>query len=74
MKRVRTRKVKPLSGIKIDSYKIIARAVEEGVTYGLNRSRKHSDNPSEETLKREVEMAVMNALSDVLIWPDIYNE
>lgn len=74
MKRTRTRKVKPLSSVKIDSYKVVARAVEEGVTYGLNRSHKYSDNPNDETLKREIETAVMNALSDIIIWPDIYGE
>lgn len=74
MKRTLSRKVKPLSGIKIDSYKIVARAVEEGVTYGLHRSRKYSDIPSEETLKREIETAVMNSLSEIFIWPDIYKE
>lgn len=69
-----TRRLRPTANLKIDSYKVIARAVEEGIERGCQRAHKHVDHPSKELLKREIETAVMNSLSEVLIWPDIYKD
>jgi hypothetical protein len=52
--------------IRINVYKVISRAVEEGVTYGYHRSFKHTDNPSEAHVVEQIERAVMNELCDVL--------
>lgn len=52
--------------MRFNAYKLIARAVEEGVAYGVNRAFKHTDNPSVETLRDNIEREVMNALCDIL--------
>ena len=52
--------------IKFRSYKIISRAVEEGVAYGYQRAHKHTDTPSEELMKQEIEDAVTQALDEVI--------
>lgn len=54
------------SGVRINTYEVISRAVEEGVTYGFNRAFKHTDAPSNEGIKDEIERAVLNALCEVL--------
>jgi hypothetical protein len=58
----RMRKVK----IKINVYSVLSRAVEEGIGYGWMRAHKHSDNPSEETIKSELNHAIMNAICEVI--------
>jgi len=67
-----TRKIKPAATVQIDTYKIIARAVEEGINYGWNRAHKHVDNPNEHHIKQEIEQAVLNSLSELLIFPERY--
>ncbi len=52
--------------IKIDGYLVIQRAVEEGVAYGVRRSHKHTDHPTEDQISTEVENAVMNEICEVL--------
>jgi hypothetical protein len=69
-----TRRLRPRANLKIDSYKIIARAVEEGINHGCQRAHKYSGNPNQELLKREIESAVMNHLSEIIIWNDIYEK
>ena len=52
--------------IKVNLYAIVSRAVEEGVSYGLQRAHKHTPAPSREVLVDQVEQAVLNALCEVL--------
>jgi len=54
------------SDIRLDTYAVISRAVEEGVAYGLRRAWKHDDSPNEEALQQHVESAVMNSLCEVI--------
>lgn len=58
------------SHVKINTYTVIERAVEDGVGYGVMRAYKHTDKPTEEHLKTEIENAVMNALSEVLLFSE----
>lgn len=59
--------------IKLDAYPIISRAVEEGIAYGVRRAFKHrDDSPSDDAIRsieNEVRRAVMDSLSEVIIWP-----
>lgn len=54
------------ASVKLRAYEIISRAVEEGVGYGIARAFKYSDAPDRDSLAEQVELAVMNALCDVL--------
>jgi len=61
----------PIKGtVAVDVYHVIERAVDEGVCYGYSRAHKHTDAPTEETLKNEIEQAVMNSLCEVLEFGD----
>lgn len=64
------RRLVPRATVQVDAYKVIARAVEEGVTYGWNRAHKHTTSPSESLVKETIESAVMNALCEVIMWPN----
>lgn len=52
--------------VKLRLYKVISRAVEEGVAYGVNRAFKYSDAPSRESLQEHIEREVMNTLDEVI--------
>jgi folate-dependent phosphoribosylglycinamide formyltransferase PurN len=54
--------------IRVNTYDVIARAVEEGVKYGLNRAYKHTEKPSREDMESHVAQAVVNELCEVLIF------
>jgi hypothetical protein len=56
--------------VSVKVYEVIRRAVEEGVAYGYQRAFKHTDTPSEETIKEQIEHAVMNAVSEVIDYDD----
>ncbi len=54
--------------ILLNAHDIIARAIEEGINYGYRRAYKHSNKPSEDTIKMEVYNSVMSHLGEVLMW------
>jgi hypothetical protein len=56
-------KKRPLT---VNTYSIVARAVEEGVGWGYLRAHKHDPNPSEAIMKEHMEREVMNALCEVV--------
>ncbi len=54
--------------VKLKSYDIISRAVEEGIAFGLNRAYKYADNPSREDFEQRIRDAIMSELTDVINW------
>jgi len=52
--------------VKVKTYTIVARAVEEGVAYGLRRYSKYHDATPLDAVAEYVEREVMNALSEVI--------
>jgi hypothetical protein len=56
--------------IKVDLYKVIREAVENGIAYGWARAHKHTDAPDEHTIKTAIEDAVMNELCEVITFDD----
>jgi hypothetical protein len=65
-----TRRLRPQSQLKINTYVVISRAVEEGITRGWYRAHKHIDTPSEPTIKSEIEKEVLNSLTEIISWSD----
>jgi hypothetical protein len=51
---------------KINLYRLIERAVEDGVAYGWNRAHKHTDTPDPAYVKEQISQAVMNAVCEWL--------
>jgi hypothetical protein len=52
--------------LRLRTYPILCRAVEEGVAYGMMRAFKYADNPTREHMQEQIEQAVMNALCEVV--------
>jgi len=58
-------------GLRLKSYDIVERAVDEGIELGYRRAHKHTDRPSEDGLKEAIHLAIMNALDGVLIFSEL---
>lgn len=52
-------------GMRVRTYKVLARAVGEGAAYGVARAFKHTDSPEREAVKAAVIDAVQAAICDV---------
>lgn len=50
--------------MKPNFYKLLERAVEEGVAYGYMRAYKYQDNPSVEHIQSEIYQGVMNSICE----------
>ena len=48
--------------MKVNTYVVLTEAIEKGIAFGVNRSFKHSECPSQDTLKDNVYREVMNSL------------
>lgn len=45
--------------LKVNTYEILDRAIENGINCGYRRAHKHTDSPTEDQLKEEIRKAVM---------------
>lgn len=45
--------------MKVNTYKVISDAVENGIKYGWYRAHKHTDEPAEDEIKNRIQMAIM---------------
>ena len=45
-------------------YDLVCEAVENGVAYGWTRAHKHTDKPTAEAVKDNIEREVLNALCE----------
>ena len=50
--------------MKPNSYLIISECVERGVERGWSRAHKHKDNPSEDMIKEQMELNIMNEICE----------
>jgi hypothetical protein len=65
-----TRRLHPRAELKINTYVIISRAVEDGIHRGWNRAFKYAESPSSDTIKSEIEKEVLNSLTEVISWSE----
>ena len=56
--------------IKVNAYNVVRRAVEEGAAIGYRRAHKHTATPAEAHVVDAVETAIMDELSDVILWEE----
>lgn len=55
-------KIKP----KINKYKVIQEAIERGINWGLQRAKKHHDNPSDEVYFQQLLNCINLELNEVI--------
>jgi hypothetical protein len=58
------------STVRLNTYKIVSDAIENGIKYGYRRAHKHIENPSEDTIIEQIHLAVMNDLCDIINFDD----
>ena len=56
--------------IKVNAYNVVRRAVEEGAAIGYRRAYKHTDRPGEGHVVDAIETAIMDELSEVVLWDE----
>lgn len=69
MKRAR---LKTACNIQVDTYRLVAAAIEDGIEAGWRRAHKHTDTPSPEGIKCEIDREIMNRLCEIFIFPERY--
>lgn len=50
--------------MKPREYKLMQECVEAGVSYGLRRAHKHTDDPTEQQIEAAIVDAVMNEIAE----------
>ncbi len=50
--------------MRLKTYQLIERIVEEGTEAGYNRAHKHTDTPIEETIKHCIEQYIMQGFDE----------
>lgn len=53
-----------------NEYRLICKCVEDGITDGWNRAHKHQETPSPETIRNQIEIAVMGEICHWFTFPD----
>jgi len=56
----------PSSGMKLRVYEVVHRAVDAGVTYGVQRAYKYEAKPSRQSIEDQVAAAVMLELHEII--------
>lgn len=56
--------------MKPNSYAILNRAVEEGISQGWEKARKYSDEPSKDIIFNEIEHYIMLNISELFIFDE----
>jgi hypothetical protein len=60
-----------MNELRVNVYKILNDCVEQGIEAGYIRAHKHTDTPSEELIKQEIERYIMLNISENFIFPEI---
>lgn len=56
--------------MKVSAYVVLCRALEEGIAIGWMRAHKHTDKPTEEAVKNDIENEVLNAICEFFKFED----
>lgn len=60
--------------MRVKTYAILDRAVEEGIRLGWNRAHKHVENPDQTQIEDQIHQAVMGSICEVFKFDDDYND
>lgn len=61
---------KPPNTLTVNVYRVLAEAVEAGVSYGWHRAHKHTDTPDREAIQQAIIDAVLLECSERFVFPD----
>ena len=72
---MRRPEIRPVCGDKMkikSEYSILSECITRGIDYGYSRAYKHTDKPSEETIKNEIYNAVTNEVCEYFSFEENY--
>lgn len=64
------KKVEVTGEMRVRSYDVLYRAVEEGLGYGWHRAHKHTDSPDEDAIRQQMLDGVMSAVCEYFTFSD----
>lgn len=64
------KKIAVNGGMRVRSYEVLHRALEEGLSYGWHRAHKHTEAPDEDAIKQHMLDGVLNAVSEYFTFDD----
>jgi len=56
--------------MKAKDFKVLERAIEEGVNFGLSRAYKHTENPGDGIIKDNINREVLNEICEMFTFDD----
>ena len=56
--------------MKVKSYRVLQRALEEGFEWGWQRAHKHTDTPAKQMIQENVLREIGNAIDEVFHFDD----
>ena len=56
--------------MKVKSYRVLQRALEEGFEWGWQRAHKHTDTPTKQMIQENVLREIGNAIDEVFHFDD----
>lgn len=63
-------KIEVAGEMRVRSYEVLCRAVEEGLGYGWHRAHKHTESPDEDAIKQQMLEGVMGAVCEYFTFGD----
>jgi len=67
---VKKAKITVSGGMRVRTYEVLRRCIEEGAEYGWMRAHKHTDAPDADAIKDQMVTAVLNAVSEYFHFDD----
>lgn len=64
------KKIEVTGELRVRSYDVLYRAVEEGLGYGWHRAHKHTDKPDEDAIRQQILDGVMSAVCEYFTFGD----
>ena len=54
-------------------YRILSRAIEEGINIGYRRAHRHTETPTDDHIKERIESAILDEICEVMSFDDEFN-
>lgn len=63
-------KVKISGEIKVNTYNLLADAIEDGIGYGYDKAHEHTDTPDKETIREHIYTEIMNQITEYFVFEE----
>ncbi len=60
-----------MNELKANVYNVLERCIEDGIEGGWNKAHKHTDTPSEEEIKQQIEHYIMLSICEMFKFDEV---